>query len=100
MLNIEKKNRKLQPFNMVSLADLSFLLLIFFLTNIASSSSNNGMSINLPKSSNVTYISSDTTISISSENRFFLNGKAINLKGLEKFFMENKFSKNNGDKYY
>lgn len=92
MLNIKKKPRPLLTFNLVCLADLSFLLLIFFLTSTANSSSNKGMDINLPKSTKAAIISSDTTITISAENKFFINGSATTLKGLKKFFQESNFS--------
>lgn len=93
MIKIKNKKRNLS-FNVIAMADLSFLLLTFFIISICNNSDKKGLKINLPKSSSSELSDSKIVISITCDNNFFLNQKKIDLFEIKNFFEKSQFEKN------
>lgn len=85
-MGLKKKSKVSAEFNMSSLTDIIFLLLIFFM--LTSSLINpNAINLKLPSSSNVRTPSSPsnlTKIRVGSTGRFYVDGKRATVAKLEK----------------
>lgn len=82
-MNIRGRNKVTPEFNMSSMTDIVFLLLIFFM--IASTLvSAEAIDLLLPKSSSKTTQSKSVTISITKNNEYYVNRKKVNKSQLEK----------------
>jgi len=84
-MGLKKKSKVSAEFNMSSLTDIIFLLLIFFM--LTSSLINpNAINLKLPSSSKVrtpTSPSNLTKIRVGSTGKFYVNGKRANVSSLE-----------------
>lgn len=83
-MGIKKRTKVSAEFNMSSLTDIIFLLLIFFMLT-SSLVAPNALNLKLPGSSRTKVVTSSKIddVRIGSDGRYFLNGKRIGLAELE-----------------
>jgi biopolymer transport protein ExbD len=82
-MNIRGRNKVTPEFNMSSMTDIVFLLLIFFM--IASTLvSAEAIDLLLPKSSSKTTQSKSVTVSITKNKEYFVNRKKVSKSQLER----------------
>jgi len=81
---LKKRNKISAEFSMASMTDLVFLLLIFFMVT-STLIAPNALKLLLPKSSNQTMASKPiTTVSITSDLKYAIEGKYVNFSDLER----------------
>ena len=82
-MGIKKRSKVNAQFNMSSLTDIIFLLLIFFMLT-SSLVTPNALNLQLPGKKSTTISSSqrNNTISINSSGTYYFNNNRINLEGL------------------
>ena len=92
-MNFREKKNKSFEFNMSSMTDIVFLLLIFFMltSNFATPS---GVSLNVPTSKNSKKVLPKITVSITKDLRYFVNQTEVFLKDLE-YYLKNELPKSN-----
>ncbi len=83
-MSLKRRNQVIAEFNMSSLTDIIFLLLIFFMLT-SSLVAPNALNLKLPGSSNAKIQSTKRLddVRIDRRGRFYLNGKRISLPRLE-----------------
>lgn len=93
-MGIKKKNKVSAQFNMSSLTDIIFLLLIFFMLT-SSLIIPNALNLQLPgKNSPPPPVPTEpASISIERNGTYYFNGKRINFKGLESQMLKIKKAK-------
>jgi biopolymer transport protein ExbD len=93
-MSIQKKQRPKAEFNMSSLTDIIFLLLIFFMLT-SSMVTPNALNLQLPgrRSSIPSPRTTPTMVTISADNGFYYNGEAVSLENLERRLVSLKKSK-------
>jgi biopolymer transport protein ExbD len=82
-MQLNRKNKVSTEFNMASMTDLVFLLLIFFMltSNFVTPS---GMPVNLPSTNKETPMQTvKTTVTITSDLRYFVNNKETSADAIE-----------------
>ncbi len=82
-MQLNRKNKVSTEFNMASMTDLVFLLLIFFMltSNFVTPS---GMPVNLPSTNKETPMQTvKTTVTITTDLRYFVNNKETSLDAIE-----------------
>ncbi|MDO6392165.1 biopolymer transporter ExbD [Pontibacter sp. BT731] len=81
-MNLRSKNRINPEFNMSSMTDIIFLLLIFFMltSNFVAPT---GLPVSLPTSKSSTIVIQKISVTITPDLKYFLNGKEIALSDLE-----------------
>ncbi len=82
-MQLNRKNKVSTEFNMASMTDLVFLLLIFFMltSNFVTPS---GMPVNLPTTNKETPMQTvKTTVTITSDLRYFVNNKETSVDAIE-----------------
>lgn len=94
---VKKKSKVSAEFNMSSLTDIIFLLLIFFMLT-SSLVTPNALNLQLPgnKKTNTPPSKSETyTVRIEANGTFYFNNKKVNLRGIESQFkkLKQKFGK-------
>lgn len=77
---LKKRTKPQAEFNMSSLTDIIFLLLVFFMLTATFV---NVKKLELPESNNKTVAPSSLSVSIEQEGKFYVNGKDINVKDLK-----------------
>ena len=83
-----KRSSKINPnFNMSSMTDIVFLLLIFFMVS-STLINTNALRLELPESTNQTSEKPVTVVSIDKNHTFYLNEKVIPLSKLESKLVE------------
>ena len=83
-MNFKTRNKISAEFNMASLADVIFLLLIFFMLT-SSLIIPNALNLKLPgTSSSITVPSKPASIAVKRDGTYYLNGNRISLINLEK----------------
>lgn len=84
-MGLKKRNKVSAEFNMSSLTDIIFLLLIFFMLT-SSLVVPNALNLKLPSSSRTSTPSSSkiTDVTIKKNGRFYLNGRRVSTSNLEK----------------
>jgi biopolymer transport protein ExbD len=83
-MGLKKRSKVSATFNMSSLTDIIFLLLIFFMltSNLVSP---NALNLKLPGKGNPTTVSSKIPdVSITTSGTFYLNGRRISIGNLER----------------
>ena len=83
-MGVKKRNKVSAEFNMSSMTDIIFLLLIFFMltSNLVAP---NALNLKLPGKGNPTTVSSDPTdVTIKRNGTYYLDGKRITLSNAEK----------------
>ncbi len=93
-MSVKKRNKVSAEFNMSSLTDIIFLLLIFFMLT-SSMIVPNALNLQLPgkKSSTPQQTSTPNIVEIESNGNFFYNGKRITLSNVEKQMRDLKKAK-------
>ncbi len=83
-MSLKRRNRAIAEFNMSSLTDIIFLLLIFFMLT-SSLVAPNALNLKLPGSSKTKVVATDRLddVRIDRRGRFYLNGKRISPQRLE-----------------
>jgi len=81
-MKLKARNRVSPDFQMSSLTDIIFLLLIFFLLT-SSLVSINALNILLPSSSSSTAVKTSVSISITEDKQYFFNKDAVAFEDLE-----------------
>jgi len=82
-MQLNRKNKVSTEFNMASMTDLVFLLLIFFMltSNFVTPS---GMPVNLPSTNKETPMQTvKTTVTITNDLRYFVNNKETSVDAIE-----------------
>lgn len=77
---LKKRTKPQAEFNMSSLTDIIFLLLVFFMLTATFV---NVKKLELPESNNKTVAPSSLSVSIEQEGNFYVNGKEIIVKDLK-----------------
>ncbi len=78
-MNIERKSKIDTSFNMASMTDLVFLLLIFFML-ISNFVTPSGLPVNLPSSKASNIALQKMEVTITKDLRYFINGKEVSLQ--------------------
>lgn len=81
-MNLQTKNRRKAEFNMSSMTDLVFLLLIFFMLT-STLVAPNALKILLPKNSGQTLAPQSVTVSIDRGLQLYYEDKKVDERGLE-----------------
>ncbi len=83
-MGLKRRNKAIAEFNMSSLTDIIFLLLIFFMLT-SSLVAPNALNLKLPGSSKTKVVATDRLddVRIDRRGRFYLNGKRISPQRLE-----------------
>ena len=81
-MDLKSKNKIEAGFNMSSMTDVIFLLLIFFMLT-ATFVTPSGLPVNLPKSKSSTTVLQKVSVTISKDLRFFVNGNETSRNRLE-----------------
>jgi biopolymer transport protein ExbD len=98
---LKKRNKINAAFSMSSMTDIVFLLLIFFMVT-STLIAPNALKLLLPQSNNQTAAKPITTISITSDLKYYINDnddvKRVSFAEIEPFLV-NKFGSDNSDIY-
>lgn len=81
-MNLKTRNKRNVDFNMSSMTDIVFLLLIFFMLT-STLVSPNALKLLLPKSSGRTLATQSVSVSIDKDLNFYFNQDMINISELE-----------------
>jgi biopolymer transport protein ExbD len=81
-MNLKTRNKRNVDFNMSSMTDIVFLLLIFFMLT-STLVSPNALKLLLPKSSGRTLATQSVSVSIDKDLNFYFNQEMINISELE-----------------
>lgn len=83
-MGLKKRNKVSAQFNMSSLTDIIFLLLIFFMLT-SSLVAPNALNLKLPGSSKTSRVATDKidNVTISRKGEYFFNGRRISINDLE-----------------
>jgi len=81
-MNLKTRNKRNADFNMSSMTDIVFLLLIFFMLT-STLVSPNALKLLLPKSSGRTLATQSVSVSIDKDLNFYFNQEMINISELE-----------------
>ena len=98
---LKRRNRVNAEFNMSSMTDIVFLLLIFFMVT-STLVAPNALKLLLPQSNNQTAAKATTTISITRDLKYYINDngtlKRVSFREIEPF-LQNRFGTGNNDIY-
>ena len=96
---LKKRNKVNAAFSMSSMTDIVFLLLIFFMVT-STLIAPNALKLLLPQSNNQTAAKAITTVSITSDQKYYINDdgnlKRVRFNEIEPF-LQNKFGVGNDD---
>jgi biopolymer transport protein ExbD len=92
-MKLKKRNKASAAFNMASLTDIIFLLLIFFVIN---SEMPNALKLILPNASGKTPASKSITVALSNDLTYMVNNKVVLYEDV-KTSLENEIAKSNSD---
>ena len=92
-MKLKKRNKASAAFNMASLTDIIFLVLIFFVIN---SEMPNALKLILPNASGKTPASKSITVALSNDLIYMVNNKQVNYEEV-KLTLENEIAKSNSD---
>ncbi|MFD0862822.1 ExbD/TolR family protein [Sungkyunkwania multivorans] len=87
-MNIRGRNRVTPEFNMASMTDVVFLLLIFFMIASTLAKYMDTVDINLPNASGKSENRKTVSVSISKDLVYFLDGKKVTERSLERRIKE------------
>jgi len=82
-MNIRGRNRVTAEFNMSSMTDIVFLLLIFFMIASTTIVSTNALDLVLPKSSGSSDEVKNVSVSVNNKQEYFIDTKKIDESALE-----------------
>ncbi len=80
-MDLGQRNKVSVTGNMSSMTDLVFLLLIFFI--ILSTLASNGVNVELPQSKGINTVTAKLTLSIKSDESYYINGGAVSKDDIE-----------------
>ena len=92
-MKLKKRNKASAVFNMASLTDIIFLLLIFFVIN---SEMPNALKLILPNASGKTPASKSITVALSNDLIYMVNSQVVEYEAV-KMTLEGALSKSNSD---
>lgn len=96
---LKRRNKVSAAFSMSSMTDIVFLLLIFFMVT-STLIAPNALKLLLPQSNNQTAAKAITTVSITSDKKYYINDdgalKSVKFNEIEPF-LQNKFGVGNDD---
>jgi biopolymer transport protein ExbD len=92
-MKLKKRNKVSAAFNMASLTDIIFLLLIFFVIN---SEMPNALKLILPNASGKTPASKSITLALSNDLTYMVNNKVVVYEDL-KTTLQDEITKSNSD---
>tara|TARA_B100001093_G_C26809473_1_gene1006944 strand:+ start:1200 stop:1592 length:393 start_codon:yes stop_codon:yes gene_type:complete len=92
-MKLKKRNKASAVFNMASLTDIIFLLLIFFVIN---SEMPNALKLILPNASGKTPASKSITVALSNDLTYMVNSQVVEYEAV-KMTLEGALSKSNSD---
>lgn len=92
-MKLKKRNKASAVFNMASLTDIIFLLLIFFVIN---SEMPNALKLILPNASGKTPASKSITVALSNDLTYMVNSEVVEYEAV-KMTLEGALSKSNSD---
>ena len=93
-MNLKGRNKVNPEFNMSSMTDIVFLLLIFFMLT-STLVTVNALDIVLPKAQGKTENSKSVAVSITKKLDFYIDTKKVKERDLEKYLVDNLSSQNN-----
>jgi biopolymer transport protein ExbD len=79
-MGLKKRSKAQAEFNMSSLTDIIFLLLVFFMLTATFV---NVKKLDIPESNNKTVAPSSLAVSIEKEGNFYVNGRETSVQGLK-----------------
>jgi biopolymer transport protein ExbD len=82
-MNIRGRNKVTAEFNMSSMTDIVFLLLIFFMIASTTIVSTNALDLVLPKSSGSSDEVKNVSVSVNSKQEYFIDTKQVDESALE-----------------
>ncbi|MCH1539159.1 biopolymer transporter ExbD [Flavobacteriaceae bacterium] len=82
-MNLKGRNKITPEFNMSSMTDIVFLLLIFFMIASTLSKQLDTIEVKLPQAKGKTENRSSITVSINKKNRFYIDEKSVSKSSLE-----------------
>ncbi|MDG2492753.1 MAG: biopolymer transporter ExbD [Flavobacteriaceae bacterium] len=82
-MNLKGRNKIKPEFNMSSMTDIVFLLLIFFMIASTLSKQLDTIEVKLPQAKGKTENRSSITVSINKKNRFYIDEKSVSKSSLE-----------------
>ncbi|MFN7791899.1 MAG: ExbD/TolR family protein, partial [Cyclobacteriaceae bacterium] len=81
-MNLQKRNKVDSAFNMASMTDLIFLLLIFFMLT-SSFVTPSGLPVNLPTSKASTIEVQKVSVTVTKDLQYFINEKKVTRNSIE-----------------
>ena len=82
-MNLKGRNKITPEFNMSSMTDIVFLLLIFFMIASTLAKQLNTIEVKLPQAKGKTENRSSITVTINKNNRFYIDDKTVSKSRLE-----------------
>lgn len=82
-MKLNSRNKIRPEFNMSSMTDVVFLLLIFFMIASTLAKQLNTIDVQLPKAAGKTENRNNVAVTINSSNRFFINAERVSKNRLE-----------------
>ena len=83
-MKLKGRNQIRPEFNMSSMTDVVFLLLIFFMIASTLAKQLNTIDVKLPQAEGKTENRNTVTVTITNSNQFYLNADTVNKRNLEK----------------
>jgi biopolymer transport protein ExbD len=83
-MNLKGRNQIRPEFNMSSMTDVVFLLLIFFMIASTLAKQLNTIDVKLPQAEGKTENRNTVAVTITNSNQFYLNADRVNKRNLEK----------------
>ena len=83
-MNLKGRNQIRPEFNMSSMTDVVFLLLIFFMIASTLAKQLNTIDVKLPQAEGKTENRNTVAVTITNSNQFYLNAARVNKRNLEK----------------
>ena len=83
-MKLKGRNQIRPEFNMSSMTDVVFLLLIFFMIASTLAKQLNTIDVKLPQAEGKTENRNTVAVTITNSNQFYLNGDRVNKRNLEK----------------
>lgn len=82
-MDLQSKHKPDAAFNMASMTDIVFLLLIFFMLT-ASFITPSGLPVNLPSAAGANIVMQKNSITITADMRYYLNDREVSMNTLER----------------
>lgn len=82
-MNIRGRNKVKAEFNMSSMTDIVFLLLIFFMVAITTMTSTNALDLVLPNSDGKADVVETVAVSVDNQSKYYIDQDLVDVGGLE-----------------